>query len=1163
MQAEGRGLRRGATGVLLLAAAAAGLWLVQTRQSSLSRGRTESGVLQPGSAQNWMVVVERDKHAAIVVRSKDAAVSARLIDPSGEVRRTLTTDDSGLLMLRWLADREGRWQIEIDADPAAGSDPFEYSIQLTAVRTPTARDRLEWDAETADEEVWQALTGNNEDGDRALELLPRAVAAREKLLRGDPRRLARYLNDLATDLAGGCSATPERWRSADSLLVRAVRLWESSKTTPPLEIAETLSNLAVIASYQGRWDRAERFQRRVLELDGKHRRRDDVEFGYDIMGLASIRFEQGYYSEVEPLLSQALEIFQAAEPRDAFLVAEAYNRLGELRRALGSYGDAEESFEQAYREARKSLPEGDLFFADLDNNLAGLYRDLGEHHKSELLLQRALQACKDSTDCCPRRLATAQLNLAEVIRVQGDFERSRPLYASAVALATSAMAEDDPELAWSLNQQGLFFAEQQDYEQAILYYEEAMAVTERAFGRRHPVVAISLQDLARLHLDAGRPGKAEALYLQALAIRWERFGERHPETAETLTRLGELYAHAGRTREANEHLDRAIEILSETEAFPEIEADAWAARAKVAKSLGNLPAALSDLKRSLGIIERLRPLIGGGESTRSRFLSRHQDFYEHMIEWQIEAGNLERAFAYAEGIRARVLVDQLFANQVDLRSGMPPEVRLSLEKRKSDVLARHAELKKRIDRLERGSAEPHLLADLQRKWDEARAHLEEVEEQFRNASPLWKATAGGELARLSEVQDDLIPPRSLLLLYQIGPESGHLFLLPPAPAPASALPLSVPPALAPALGVSPGPLNRERLLHILHGPSGRHGLLKRLGSRPAPGTARGPALFSALHALTQVLLPGETWARVRASSLALVIPEGVLHGFPFEALAVTAGGQDSTRYWLDEGPVIRYAASATALRKLTERSRLRTPGSGRHPMLLSVAAPRFAAPREAMRKEPGVPAAALPPFRGSLAPLPGTLKEAERILAAFGSMGGALLLKDVEANENRVRAALKGTRYLHFATHGIVDERRSGMFAGLALSPPTEVVDSSNDGFLQLFEIYGLDLSCDLAVLSACQTRTGPEVEGEGVFALSRGFLVAGADRVVASLWRVDDEATAELIGDFFQQVVSAGRSGRRPAFAEALRQARRKIRNQSRWRDPYYWAPFVLDGKG
>ena len=112
-----------------------------------------------------------------------------------------------------------------------------------------------------------------------------------------------------------------------------------------------------------------------------------------------------------------------------------------------------------------------------------------------------------------------------------------------------------------------------------------------------------------------------------------------------------------------------------------------------------------------------------------------------------------------------------------------------------------------------------------------------------------------------------------------------------------------------------------------------------------------------------------------------------------------------------------------------------------------------------------------------------------------------------------------------------------------------------DDGFLRLHEIYGLRLDADLAVLSACASNAGRVVAGEGVFALSRGFLVAGARRVVASQWPVDDASTAALMGDFFRRLTTS------PDLARALRDAKLRLRRDARWGDPFFWAPFVLTG--
>jgi CHAT domain-containing protein len=133
---------------------------------------------------------------------------------------------------------------------------------------------------------------------------------------------------------------------------------------------------------------------------------------------------------------------------------------------------------------------------------------------------------------------------------------------------------------------------------------------------------------------------------------------------------------------------------------------------------------------------------------------------------------------------------------------------------------------------------------------------------------------------------------------------------------------------------------------------------------------------------------------------------------------------------------------------------------------------------------------------------------------------------------------------------------------------PNSASDAADNGFLTLAEIYELDLNaCELAILSACQTNYGPEQEGEGVWGLSRGFLVAGARRVVASNWLVDDEAAAHLMSYFCGNVAktskttSPGNDTAQPDYAVAMQLAKREVRKKEKWRSPYYWATFVLVG--
>jgi CHAT domain-containing protein len=144
---------------------------------------------------------------------------------------------------------------------------------------------------------------------------------------------------------------------------------------------------------------------------------------------------------------------------------------------------------------------------------------------------------------------------------------------------------------------------------------------------------------------------------------------------------------------------------------------------------------------------------------------------------------------------------------------------------------------------------------------------------------------------------------------------------------------------------------------------------------------------------------------------------------------------------------------------------------------------------------------------------------------------------------------------VHVATHGLLDGTNPEL-SSLVLS----LVDEQGipqDGFLRLHDIYNLDLPAELVVLSSCQSALGKEVKGEGLLSLTRGFMHAGARRLVVSLWEVNDAGASELMSHFYRRMLKEGR--RPPA---ALSEAQAEMWREGRWRHPYYWAGFVLQGE-
>ncbi|MCP4664064.1 MAG: CHAT domain-containing protein [bacterium] len=143
---------------------------------------------------------------------------------------------------------------------------------------------------------------------------------------------------------------------------------------------------------------------------------------------------------------------------------------------------------------------------------------------------------------------------------------------------------------------------------------------------------------------------------------------------------------------------------------------------------------------------------------------------------------------------------------------------------------------------------------------------------------------------------------------------------------------------------------------------------------------------------------------------------------------------------------------------------------------------------------------------------------------------------------------------LHFATHGLLNDRHPAL-SGLVFS----LVDATGrprDGFLRVHEIPSLRLDAELVVLSACRTALGRDVRGEGLVGLAQGFFATGASQVIVSAWNVNDQATAELMVRFYRGLLEDGLSA-----SQALREAQRSMLEEERWRAPYFWAAFMLQG--
>ncbi len=838
----------------------------------------------------------------------------------------------------------------------------------------------------------------------------------------------------------------------------------------------------------------------LLELD----RHDD----------AGTLFEQSV-----ALFAKLGELPYEAEART--LLCYVYQSRGDLQRA-----------ERCYREAFDLLeasPDRRLENR-LHNNLGGIYYRLGEPDLARRHLLVALDLRRENGN--REREAVTLTNLASLDRSTGRWHEALEHWGRALELFRDL--GDRRKEATVFNSLGFAYLQLGELERARAFFLEALPLRQAVEDRYGE--AITLNHLSTVHRRLGALPAARAGRQQVLALRRE-LEDRRGE-ASTLAELGRDHLNEGNSDEALEHFDAAL-VLFETDVDDPRQA-AWAGsgRGKALVDLGHVEDAaavleaaldrhrehhdragevatrvtLAELERRRGrietalehtteAIEQVEELRGTIPlpQLRATFLASRSRAYELRIDLLVELAHrdgtpvhLRTALAAAERTRARALLDLLAESQIDPAQGVDSRLR----QRRRTLL----------DRL-------HLAAKRQQPADALIVELDLVEAEIRRLNPAYAELTHPEPLDADGLQK-LLDEDVTLLQYALGEERSILWRVTRFELEAHVLP--------PRATV-------EELARRAH---------SELATVEVGAPRHGP---SALEELAAMVL-GPVAAKLEGGRLAIVA-DGALTYVPFAALPSPGDDREPlvTRFEVVHLP------SASALDSQRRRPR---PAPRRAAVVL--ADPIFDALDLRVATVDNAPAGNRD--LSHYPRLPSSRLEAEALRALL-SRDEVRTVLDAEASRQTVLDGVLGNaRVVHLATHGLIDAARPEL-SGLVLSR-VDVDGRPRDGFLALRDVYELDLAAELVVLSGCRTALGKEVRGEGLMGLTHGFFHAGAERVLASLWQVEDRATAALMAAFYESLFV---NRRRPA--EALRNAQLKVRAERRWRHPSYWAGFVLQG--
>jgi CHAT domain-containing protein len=514
-----------------------------------------------------------------------------------------------------------------------------------------------------------------------------------------------------------------------------------------------------------------------------------------------------------------------------------------------------------------------------------------------------------------------------------------------------------------------------------------------------------------------------------------------------------------------------------------------------------------------------------------------------------------RALQAAERARARGLLESL--SEAGAGARLTPDARRDVSpellERERSLRARVAAAAGRRTRLLGGAHTEAQAAAARKEVAEALDALEETETRIRAASPHYAALASPATLTLSEIQSRVLDPETVLLEYALGAQRSYLW----AATHDSLASFELPPRAEVERAA-------RRVFELL---TARNKQVRfETAEERRSRVARADEEFAdAAHALSRMILAPAS-ARLGRKRL-LVVADGALQYVPFAALPDPTGaesrrqGSRPSTSSPTAAPLVA-AHEVVSLPSASTLDVLRRELAGRKPaarQLAILADPVFEKADERVRAAgAGAKTSSAEQDGGAavsgIRRLPFTRREAEAIAALVPASERLVALGFDASRETATGGRLAGYRYVHFATHGLLDAAHPEL-SGLALS----LVDErgrERDGFLHAYEIYGLRLPAELVVLSGCRTGLGKEVRGEGLVGLTRGFMYAGSARVLVSLWDVADEASAELMSDFYRGLL--GRERLSPAAA--LRAAQLSV--MRRRPSPYYWAAFTLQGE-
>jgi CHAT domain-containing protein len=725
---------------------------------------------------------------------------------------------------------------------------------------------------------------------------------------------------------------------------------------------------------------------------------------------------------------------------------------------------------------------------------------------------------------------------------RGDLSRAEAYHRRALTIADK-IEENGPQLAEILNNIGECVLEQGDAAKAERYQKRALTIRQQATPGTVAIALTlgSLGEIARVRHDFAR---AEKYYIQAIEAA-AKASAPEQESAQLFTGEANVLRDEGEYHKSEELYRRALTTVAKSSPGSMDHAELLAELAGTLQHQEQMQRASELYREALTIIEKQALHLGGVIEDRSRYRATNIRYYQEYGDVLLRQGRQEQAFEVTERSRARTLLELLSNGHISIGKGVDNAF-LSRERDLQRTLQAKTEVRVRLVASEHAQEQ---VSRVDSEIDNLLMQAKDIKAQLLLNSPEYAALVEPQQLSTAEIQQ-LLDENTLLLEYSLGERCSHLW------------------------AVTNDALMVYDLLPKKEIERAARELYDLWASRPVeqaqpkePGKAKGARDYDrAARRLSQMVLGPVS--ELLGTKRLVIVADGALQYVPFAALPEPARSLSSMPIVIRHEIVNLPSASVIAEIRHRHDGHPKPPG-----MIAMFADPVFDTKDERVSptdlrtatngtlpirsNDFGRAAADLGLTRNGtvhLNRLIYTRNEANAVMAVI-PVGKGFRALDFDASRSTAMSGILAKyRIIHFATHGLLNNKHPEL-SGLVLSLVNKQ-GKTRDGFLKLQDIYDMNLRADLVVLSGCETGLGEEINGEGLVGLTRGFMYAGASRVVASLWSISDMATANLMAEFYKSM----ENGMRPAAA--LRSAQIQMWKQQQWRSPYYWAAFQIQGE-